>query len=219
MPSDFRRTRHILPKFSKAGYRQLMKTIQNSLVEEVSDVAAFRRHVLEYYCKYGLQPTVEAFGVKKSSLYNWKRKYERSGRKYISLVPESTRPHQTRVMHTDGRLVEFIRVMRETYGNIGQEMIKPFLDEYAKGLGIKSLGLTTIAKIIRRRRFTFESKVVSKRKNKYVKLRVRKHPKVTSPGYIQMDSVTVYINGEKHMFMCVIDIFTKYVSPAHRSCG
>jgi transposase InsO family protein len=113
-------------------------------------------------------------------------------------------------MSTDWRLVEFIKVMRETYGNVGKEMIKPFLDEYANELGLKPLSQTTIAKVIKRRRLTFEAPVRVKRKNKFAKLRVRKHPKVNKPGYIQMDSVIVYVDYEKHVFMCVIDIFTKF---------
>ena len=188
----------------------LMKTIQNTLVEQSSDVAAFRLHVLIYYYKYGLQPTLDAFSMKKSSLYNWKERYEKSGKKIISLVPESTRPHQTRKMTTDYRLVEFIKAMRETYGNVGKEMIKPFLDEYAGELGIESLSQTTIGKVIKRRQLTFEPVVKAKRKNKFAKLRVRKHPKVKQPGYIQMDSVIVSVDYEKHVFMCVIDIFTKF---------
>lgn len=210
MPSDFKRVRYILPKFSKSGYRRLMKTINNSLSEEVYDVACFRQHVLEYYYKYGPQPTMDAFNIKKSCLYNWINVYEKSRKNYLSLIPKSTRPKRTRRMLTDVRLIEFIRVMRETYGNVGKDMIKPFLDEYAKDLGIKSLGLTTIGKLIKRRRFFFEPKLRTRRKNKYAKLRTRKHPKVTEPGYIQMDCVTVYVNQQKHLFMCVIDIYTKF---------
>lgn len=187
-----------------------MKTINNSLIEEVDDVAGFRQHVLKYYYKYGPQPTIDAFNVKKSCLYNWIKAYEKSKGSQLSLVPKSTRPKTTRRMTTDVRLVEFIRSMRETYGNVGKHMIKPFLDEYARELGIKSIGLTTIGKVIKRRNFFFEPKLRSKRKNKYAKLRIRKHPQVKEPGYIQMDCITMYVNQEKHLFMCVIDIYTKF---------
>jgi len=58
---------------------------------------------------------------------------------------------------------------------------------------------------------TFEQKVYPpKAQNKFKKLRVRKSPKVTMPGFIQMDSIIVYINYEKHLFMSVIDIYTKF---------
>jgi len=119
-------------------------------------------------------------------------------------------------MQTDLRIVDFIKQMRIEHGNIGKAMLKQFIDAYTKELGINTIGQTTIQKIIKRRRFTFEKKVYpQKQQNKFKKLRTRKSPKVTTPGFIQMDSVVVCINYEKYLFMCVIDIFTKF---AHVVC-
>jgi hypothetical protein len=188
-----------------------MKTMENMMAEEISDVAAFRLHVINYYYKYGIRQTMDAFKVKKSTFHDWKRTYEKSGKRTISLVPHQTQPLHVRKMETDWRLVAFIKSMRKDQGNIGKDMIKPFVDAYAKELGIPTIGKTTIGKIIKRRRFTFEKKVYAqKQANKFKKLRTRKSPKVTKPGFIQMDSVVVYINYEKHLFMCVIDIYTKF---------
>jgi transposase InsO family protein len=100
--------------------------------------------------------------------------------------------------------------MRLEYGNVGKDKIKPFLDTYANQLGIKTLGPTTIGKLITRRHFTFEKRIKSHTRSKFSKLRTRKSPKVRKPGFIEMDSITVYINHEKYLFMCVIDILTKY---------
>ena len=189
----------------------LMKILQDSLSQEVSDVAQFRYHVLCHYYKYGIRPTLEAFKLKKSTLHEWKRTYEKSGRRVSSLIPHQTRPLHVRKMETDWRLIEFIKEMRMEHGNIGKNILKPFVDAYAKELGIKSIGETTIQKIITRKHLTFEPKVYPQRQaNKFKKLRVRKSPKVVAPGFIQMDSIVVYINFEKHLFMCVIDVFTKF---------
>lgn len=211
MATDFQRVRYHRPKFGKKSYHMLMKTMQNMMAVEMSDVAAFRIHVLTHYYQYGLQPTLAAFKLKKSTFYDWKRTYEHAGRRVISLVPKKTRPHTVRRMETDWRLIEFIKQMRQEHGNIGKHMIKPFIDAYAKEVGIATIGETTIGKIIKRKRLTFEKKVYAqKQANKFKKLRVRKSPKVTAPGFIQMDSIVVYINYEKHLFMSVIDIFTKF---------
>ncbi|MGI0059917.1 MAG: integrase core domain-containing protein [Nitrosotalea sp.] len=188
-----------------------MKTLENSFAVEVSDVAAYRLHILNHFYKYGREATLDAFKVKQSTLYDWKRAYETSGKRVISLVPKSTAPQHVRVMETDWRLMEFIKQMRKEHGNIGKSMLKPFVDAYAKEKEISTIGETTIGKIIKRRRFTFEEKVYpQKQANRFKKLRTRKSPKVTTPGFIQMDSVVVYINYEKHLFMCVFDIFTKF---------
>lgn len=188
----------------------LMKMLQDSLSLEVSDVAQFRYHCLTHYYKYGLRPTLEAFKLKKSTFHEWKRTYELSGRRVSSLVPHQTRPLRVRKMETDIRLVALIKEMRKDHGNIGKSMLKPFVDAYAKELGIVTLAESTIGKVIKRQRLTFEKKVYpQKQQNKFKKLRVRKSPRVQSPGFVQMDSIVVYINYEKHLFMSVIDIYTK----------
>lgn len=186
------------------------------MAEEISDIAAFRLHVINYYYKYGIRQTMDAFKVKKSTFHDWKRTYEKSGKRTISLVPHQTRPLHVRKMETDWRLLEFIKQMRKEHGNIGKDILKPFVDAYAKEIGIPSIGATTIGKVIRRRHFTFEKKVYPKKQqNRFKKLRTRKSPHVTKPGFVQMDSVVVYINYEKHLFMCVIDIFTKFAHVAY----
>jgi transposase InsO family protein len=187
-----------------------MKTLESSLSFNNSEVAKFRLHVLKHYYKWGLRPTLDAFGVKKSTLYDWKRLYEAKGKRLVSLVPKSTRPHKTRKMTTDYRLVEFIKKMRQDYGNVGSNIIKPFLDKFAKEKGITTISRSTIEKLIKRRRFTFEKRVHYKRKSKYQKLRVKKSPKVTKPGLVQIDSIIIYVNKERHLFISVIDIFTKF---------
>lgn len=190
--------------------------MQDSFAMEISDVASFRIHVITHYYKYGFRPTLEAFKLKKSSLYNWVNAYEKSGERVIALVPKKTRPKQVRKMETDWRIIDFIKEMRQEHGNIGKSMLKPFVVAYAKKLGISPIGETTIQKIIKRKNLTFEKKVYAKKQaNKFKKLRVRKSPKVTAPGFIQMDSIVVYINYEKHLFMSIIDIYTKF---AHVVC-
>jgi hypothetical protein len=188
-----------------------MKALQDSLAVEISDIAAFRIHVITHYYKYGLRTTLDAFNIKQSTFYDWKWAYERNKRRVIALVPKKTTPKTTRKMETDPRLVEFIKQMRIEHGNIGKSMLKPFVDAYGKELGIKTIGETTIQKVIRRRNFTFEKRVYpQKQANKFKKLRVRKSPKVTTPGFVQMDSIIVYVNYEKHLFMCVMDVYTKF---------
>ncbi len=216
MASDVPKLVYRRPKFPDRIYRRIMKTMQNSFAVEVSDVAAFRLHVLTHFYKYGRLATLDAFKIKQSTLYDWKKAYEQSGKRAISLVPKKTRPINVRKMETDWRLIECIKQMRVEHGNIGKDIIKPFIDAYAKELGIPTIGETTIGKIIRRRRFTFEKKVYAKKQqNRFKKLRVRKSPHVTKPGFIQMDSVVVYIKYEKHLFMCVIDIYTKFAHVAY----
>jgi len=211
MSSDFPRLRYILPKISRGNYNTLMKLITNSLTFGVSDAAKFRLHVLDHYYKYGWKSAVHAFGVKKSSLYNWRNTFEESGRKIFSLIPKSTKPINVRQMKLDSNLIEFIRSMREEYGHLGKLKLKPFLDEYAKGLSIASYGTTKIGVIIKRKHYFFETTSKGKtRRRRPLTPRVKYAPKETIPGYIEMDTVSIWALGKKYYFATAIDIVTKY---------
>ena len=126
------------------------------------------------------------------------------------MVPESTRPKSVRKMKTDWRLVAFIKQMRQEYGNVDKYIIKPFLDEYAISLGVDTISPSTIGKIIKRRRFTFETRTKARRKTKFAKLRTRKSPKVKEPGYIEIDTIEIRLLGKKYYFISMIDILTRY---------
>ena len=210
MPADCHRARYTLPRFSKRNYAVLMKTIHTALIFDTSDVAKYRLHVLTIFYKHGLKAAVDAFGVKKSTLYDWRRTYEGSGKRLSSLVPKSTRPKTTRSMSLDWRLESFIRVFRETYGNISKYKIKLFLDEYAKSLGIASYSEGKIGKLIKRRNYFFEAKRKVRRKRSSSVFRIKTSPKETLPGYIEADAITLYVLGKKLYFLSIIDVVTKF---------
>ncbi|NMB56728.1 transposase, partial [Candidatus Beckwithbacteria bacterium] len=209
--SDFHRVRYLLPKMKKGDYIAYMKLYNNSFSFDLCDVVKYRYHILTFYYQYGYKATCQAFKISKSTLYLWKKKYE-GNHKLNSLIPKSTRPKTTRRMITDPQIVEFIKAVRLEYGSISKYKLKVFLDEYCHRLNLKPISFTTIGKIIKRRHYFFDkgNYLKVKRKNHFKRKRVKKCPKIKVPGYIEIDSITLYLNGEKHYFNCFIDIFTKY---------
>lgn len=147
--------RYLFAKGDYFKYRRLMKTLSNSVRFDDSDTAQFRLHVLEHHQKLGLQSTLNAFGVKKSILYVWRRKYLQSQRSLISLIPISTKPKTVRKMTTDYRLIACIKALRKDQGNIGSHLLKPFVDTFAVNLGIPTISVKTIEKVIKRYKLTF----------------------------------------------------------------
>jgi hypothetical protein len=209
MPADIHRARYLLPKFSKNSYAVLMKTINNSLILESSDAAAFRLHVLGVYYQHGWKAVISAFKISKSTLYRWKHRYEQSQKRLYSLVPVSTKPHKLRSMQTDSRLVAFISSIRNEYGNLSKYKIKSFLDEYAKQLDITPIGITTIGKIIKRKHLFIKAKKRYAHKKYGSFTRVKHSPKETTPGYLEMDSITLMVMGRRWCFTSIIDVVTK----------
>lgn len=204
MSHETDRYRHFTSYFRRGDYITLMKLISPKL----SDPAKFRQHVLDHYYKHGWKSACDAFGVGKSTLYDWKKVFEKSGKNPYSLVPKSTRPHHTRTMTLNPHLVEFIKEMRKEYGNLGRAKIKPFLDEYAGSLKMKSYGTTKIGTIVRRKNFFFEKK--RKKRRKPLTPWVKRSPKEKSPGYIEMDIVHLWVLNRKHYFVTALDVFTRF---------
>ena len=117
------------------------------LVQKVVDK---RLHILEFYYKHGLNAALDAFpDIRKSTLYDWKKAYETSGRRRSSLIPKSTKPKNFRQRNVDWRLIDAIarlrnkdiadspyaeflnmpaQVMKEIPYDIDKLQIKSFLD-------------------------------------------------------------------------------------------
>lgn len=210
MPSDFNRARYILPKFRPGSYAAMMKTIQNSLTFDLSDIAKYRLHVLDHMEQFGYRSAMNAFGVKKSTLYDWRKVFLQSQKRIFALVPKSTRPKKLRRMQIDPQILLFIKAVREQYGQVGKKKLKLLVDEYAVSIGKKSLGTTAIEKIIRRNHWTFPGKRKWKRRGGLKKTHQRYAPKKNTPGYIEMDSITIFVMSKRHCFITAIDVVTRF---------
>ena len=207
MPSDIPRVRYRLPNFG-SGYNAAMKTLASSLKYADDDPHQFRLHVLKHGKKYGVNAVVEAFGVSRRTYFLWQKRLKDNKGRLVSLVPKSTRPKRLRSMSVDVRLLECIRSIREEYGRIGKEKLVVLVDAYAKSLGISGYGATKIGKIIKRNHYFFEQKkrtrVIQARRE-----RMKRSPRNVPPGYLEMDSVHVLIQGTKLIFVTVIDVTTR----------
>jgi transposase InsO family protein len=202
------RARYVIPKMTAGSYTRFMKTVESTFKFESSDVAKYRLKVLTFFKSHGLAATEDAFSVGKSTLYEWKTRLIKGQGRLNALVPHSTRPHRTRHMEVDDDLLAFIRSLRECYGRVGKEKLKPLLDAYARSLGLTSYGKSKIGKIIKRNHYFFAGDQRQKQ-HATSKKRIKYAPRVTGPGYVELDSVTVYMANKRHYFINVIDVYTK----------
>ncbi len=203
MPSDFHSKKYILPKYSKADYSALMKLIHNSLTFELSDATKYRLHVLNHYYKHGWRSTVDAFGLGKSTLYDWKTLFERSDKKLSSLVPTSTKPKKVRQMQTPAQVMGFIKALRIKYPRLSKYKIKPFLDIFCQEQGISTHSVSWIGKLINRHQFFFKTRLIVRKKGRSFKsgTRIKYCPrqKDIKLGYIERFNWTLqdeFINYE-----------------------
>ncbi len=134
--------------------------------------------------------------------------------KLSSLIPRKTTPKRVRQPVTNKFLLSKIKQIRDERGNLGKDKIKVQLDEYAHRLGIASISAATIGRIIKRYHLYQKPYRQIKRKSKYAKNRVKAAPRITSPGFIEVDCVTCSILSKRYYFVSLIDIYTKMASVA-----
>ena len=182
-----------------------------------SEIAQNRLKVVEFSKKYGVKASQDAFGISRSTIFRWRRCLKDSQGRLDSLIPKSRRPRRVRSMKVNSKTVAFIRDIREEHPRIGKEKIKKFLDEYCSKRGIKTVSVSTIGKIIKRYDLTFAPSKLgyhnpqsgwATRKVNY-KSKVRHSPKSTEPGYIEIDTITKFIQGIKRYILNAIDISGK----------
>jgi len=176
--------------------------------------------IIKFYEEYGEEATKEAFGADRKVISRWRKRIKESGGRLIALVPESTRPHKVRRSEVSEEIIAFIGGQREKYPRLGKEKLKPLLDKYCKGKGIKSVSESTIGNIIKRNKFFFQkggriyhdpnSKWSQNKTKRQKRLRI-KHPLMPSAlGHIVSDTVERVTDGIKDYFYNGIDAKGKF---------
>ena len=215
--------------FGISGYDRFMKSFNRLAAFDSSQIAKFRLEVIEFYDKYGLAATLDAFKVSKASLYRWRKRYLDSGKRLTSLIPQSTKPKRLRQRQIHPQILTFIKQTREQYGPIGKDKLKPMLDEYCLKQGLKPISASTIGRIITDHQGFFQRGISSssklyhnpnhgwakrnrlrKGKWKQKRLRQKQAPKPNSFGHIEMDTLVRFVDGMKVYLITAIDVKLKF---------
>jgi putative transposase len=160
--------------------------------------------------KYGLKATEEAFSVKKSSIYKWRKLLKENQGRLEVLNDKSKVPRRKRVANWDPKIVEYIRELKQQYPRLGKDKIKPFLDEFCRLNNLKPISPSTIGRIIKKKNLFFYPQKVT-HFGKIVKIKYRK--KLRRKGYIplvpgdliQIDSIFRFKDGIKRYILTAID--------------
>lgn len=184
------------------------------------DVAKERLKILEFYGEYGEKATIKVFGIRRNTVFVWKKRLKASRNSLASLIPTSTTPRTQRRMITDPKIVSEIRKLREEYPRLGKDKIKPILNKYCLKERLTPISVSTIGKVIKRNNFFFqksgriyhnpESKWARNKAKRAKKTRVRYAPKPSSVGYLEMDTILRFVDGIKYYFYCAVDVKGKF---------
>lgn len=185
-----------------------------------NEAAQERLKIIQFYDEHGEAATRKYFGANRKTIWTWRRRLERAGGALQALQPRSTRPKRTRRMQTDPRLVSFLRQQRELHPHLGKEKLKPLLDAYCRQLGIPSLAVSTIGKVIQRNQlFPKPGKVYhdpnshwakNKPQTRRPRVRVRYAPKPATLGHLQLDTVERVLDRLKLYVYSAVDVKGKF---------
>lgn len=202
------------------GYEEVKEMLTSLKRFSKDEVAKERLRIIEFYDQYGEKVTREAFGVGRDTIWVWKKRLKDNRHSISSLIPTSTVPKTRRSMMTHPKVVAYIKLLREEHVGLGKEKIKPLLDAYCQKEGLPTIQESTIGKVIKRKNFFFKksgktyhdpsskwAKHEAKRKKRD---RIKKPPKPTSFGYLEMDTVIKFVDGIRVYFLTAIDVKLKF---------
>lgn len=211
---------------SALGLRGLkaLKTVQ-ALAEHPQRAEIERRtKIIGFFDKYGAEVTKEAYGLSRSTVYNWKKKLKENRGRLISLSPISRAPYKVRQKNRNPQVVEFISSYRNQHPKVGQEAIKPALDTYCRKYQQKTVSVATIARILKELKGKGEIEDSSAKawfdiRDDKIKFRTKKRrKKLRRKGYmpreagdlLQVDSITLFTEGIKRYIVTAIDVKSKF---------
>ena len=114
----------------------------------VSDKAQYRYRALGFWEKYGLEATLEAFKVKRRTLYHWRKKLSKGAENPEALNDQSKAPRKRRQRLWPKEISEEIRRLRTMHPNLSKEKLYPFVKAFCEQKKLDCPKPRTIGRLI-----------------------------------------------------------------------
>jgi len=174
-----------------------------------------REKILAFWQKFGLEATMEAYGVGRSTLFLWKKK-----KAINDLSPKSKRPHHLRKPSTPLTTIDAISQFRRAFPFLGKDKLERVLQD--SGIDVSA---STVGRVIIRENLPSSPKThVAKCRHRKRKDRLPDNYPVKTPGdLICMDTITIQENSMKKYIITLVDYYSRvaisrvYASPSSRN--
>lgn len=187
--------------------------------------------ILKHTSEFGIQSSIHAFGVKKSSIYAWQKKLTQNLYNHASIQNKSTKPLKvrTRVGLWDYRIERFIQKTRLEYPGLTKEKVWKLLCDWTKEESLnnepisKLPSIATVGRIISdlkknrqipdwSRKISFYANTSSFRVKPKIKKKKNRPQKkeFKFPGQrIQIDTVIILKKGIRRYIVNAIDVYSR----------
>ena len=183
----------------------------------ITETSLKRMRILAFWEKHGLLATIEAFGICRRTLFNWKQQLEKGNGKLESLNNQSRAPNHKRVRLWPEAVVSEIKRLRFTYPNLGKDKIYPLLLEFCLEKNLICPSPKTIGRLIKDLGGLriFPQKITHFGKIKPLSRRKRlikpKDFKAKYPGHlVALDTIQRFVFGTRKYIITFEDIYTRF---------
>jgi len=184
----------------------------------ITEKALYKAKILRFWNKHGLQATIDAFPVKRRTLFYWKKLlYEAKGNNE-ALNEHSKRPNTLRRRNWPIEVIDQIRLLRSKYPNLSKEKIYPFLLSFCQEKQLSCPKPRTIGRIIadasdKMRRIPAKlspkGKIITRKKQN--RLHKPKGFSALYPGHcVSLDTIEFFVHGYRRYIITFIDLFSRF---------
>jgi len=183
----------------------------------ITEQALRKARKLAFWEKYGLSATIEAFKIKRRTLFVWKRKLKEAGGKFEGLNDRSKSPKIKRKRLWPEEVLAEIKRLRWKHPNLGKEKLYPELKQFCEGKDLKCPMSKTIGRLIKDLGGLriFPQKISHFGKIKPIKRqKVLRKPKDFKAEYlghcVALDTIEKIIDGQRRYIITFEDIYTRF---------
>ena len=206
------------------GYNRLMKYISDitHLKEKDQDVIKERIRIMEFFDEFGQVATKKAFGRSRSTIFLWKKMIKKAGGKLSGLKSHSKAPklRSKRIVRCEH--IDYVENYRNEHPGVSKETIYPELLEYCLVNNLSIISESTIGRIIKELKrqeklpqhlklsyYARTGKLVVRNQKRIKKLRRKDYQPKQAGDLLQIDAITLFIDGTKRYIITAIDVYAK----------
>lgn len=182
----------------------------------ITNKAKKKTEIVYFFDKFGLEATISAFKISKSSIYEWRKTLRKNKGNIESLNERSKTPINRNKRIIPKQIGDFIVAQRKEHPKLGKDKISQMLkDENIANISESTIGrmlndLKKQGKIRKNIKITLSGKtgkLIEHVKNKPKKKKIRRNGYYSlKPGDVnQTDSIVKFINGIKRYIITSID--------------
>jgi putative transposase len=198
------------------------KTMYNHTIRMkylLQEEAKKKAKILTFWQKHGLEATMEAFDVKRATLFLWKKKLTESNGNLIALNNKSRAPINKRKRVVDQVTKQAIVQIRTEHKRLGKDKVQIILEkEHTITLSVPKVGrilkdlkeqnlLPRYAKVSL---YAKSGTLVERKPTKVIKKRLKRYTSTHPGDVMQIDTVVRFINGIKRYTTTGIDVYGRF---------